>query len=128
MEEFPKSEQEYYCLDSVAHWNYCVSRTSGYDISVESEEGSKVSCGTMELSGKLTQADNIYSFDCEAVGRYVMLSGDGNEILLTEMVVGIAAGKFNQVSCIKSCFILTFPLSCLFLCYSNVEEYKSSGV
>ena len=76
------------------NWNTCVSANSGYDISVENEEGSAVSCGTMELSGKLTQADNIYSFDCDAVGRYVVLSGVSTDIILTEVVVGTASGKF----------------------------------
>ena len=97
MEDFPKSEQSYWCLESEDNWNECVSGSTGYDITVGSEEGSAVVCGTMELSGKLTQADNIYSFDCNAVGRYVELSGVGMDIILTEVVVGITAGKFNNL-------------------------------
>ena len=97
MEDFPKSEQSHWCLESMANWNICAGGASGYDIHIESEEGSAVFCGTMELSGKVRQADNIYSFDCDAVGRYVLLSGVGMDILLTEVVAVITEGKFNKI-------------------------------
>ena len=87
MEDFPKKQGvNYWCLNSIDNWNTCVSYT-GYTISVENEDGSSVVCGTMELNGTLTQADNIYSFDCDAVGRYVVLSGVSTDITLTEVVV-----------------------------------------
>ena len=63
------------------------------DVSVYQGEVKQKSCGTLQLTNGLEQADQIYTLSCDSEGDTVKLSKSIGNILVAEVVV---TGEFYK--------------------------------
>ena len=65
----------------------CKNIDTGVEVSVNTGGGTERSCGTMDLSYKHKQEDQIYTFSCNGNGDTVRLSKTSGRIRINEIVV-----------------------------------------
>ena len=88
-----------YCAKSEANFRQCVTSENNVDVSVYKKEGKQKSCGTLQLTYRLEQSDQIYKLLCNTVGDTVKLSKSTRTIAVSEVqVVVISSGKFFHMS------------------------------
>ena len=76
-----------FCVKSVNNFKNCVDRENNVDVSVYQGEVQQKSCGTLELTYGLEQADQIYTLICNTKGNTVKLSKTSGWIVVYEIAV-----------------------------------------
>ena len=84
-----------HCAQSENIFKECVDNENNVDVSVYQGEVKQKSCGTLQLSFRLGQSDQIYTLLCNAEGDMVKLSKDTGAISVQEVVV-VGAGKLDM--------------------------------
>ena len=84
------------CTKSEANFRKCVDSASNVDVSVYQEDVKLKSCGTLQLTYGLEQADQIYTLLCNAYGDTVKLSKNTEVIAVAEVVVTVS-GKYGRI-------------------------------
>ena len=80
------------CVQNQANFRICVNNDNNVDVSVYQGEVQQKSCGTLQLTYKLEQSDQIYTLVCNTEGNMVKLSKNTGNIAFFEVVV-ISTGK-----------------------------------
>ena len=84
-----------WCANSEANFRKCVESHNNVDVSVYQGEVKRKSCGTLQLTYGLEQADQIYTLLCNTHGDTVKLSKSTGSLVVPEVVMtGFALGKF----------------------------------
>ena len=85
------------CVKSDSNYRVCKDRQGDVDIAVYQGDEKQGDCGTLKLTYGLEQADQIYSFTCNAEGDTVLLSKaanpGGSNILVYEITVTTLTGN-----------------------------------
>ena len=82
-----------WCVQSEDRFKACVDNENNVDVSVyHTEVQQKSLCGTLKLTYRLGQSDQIYTLICNTKGDTVMLSKNTGAIAVNE-VVAIGTGK-----------------------------------
>ena len=76
-----------WCAQSETNFRTCVSRHNNVDVSVYRGEELQKSCGTLQLTYGLEQADQVYTLLCNTEGDAVKLSKNSGNIVVAEVVV-----------------------------------------
>ena len=76
-----------WCARSEANFRDCVEGNSNVDVSVYQGEVKQGSCGTLQLTYGLEQADQIYTLICNTEGDTVTLSKTTENLVVSEVVV-----------------------------------------
>ena len=84
-----------WCARSEANFRECVDTDNNVDVSVYQGEVKQKSCGTLQLTYGLEQADQIYTLICNTEGDNVKLSKSTGHIVVAEIVVTGQLGKSN---------------------------------
>ena len=74
-----------WCAQSEAYFRYCVDQHNNVDVSVYQGEVKQKSCGTLQLTYGLEQADQIYTLICHTEGDSVKLSKNTGYIEVSEV-------------------------------------------
>ena len=82
-----------WCGSAKANFKSCVKSHNNVDVSVYKGEVKQKSCGTLQLTNGLEQADQIYTLSCDSEGDTVKLSKSIGNILVAEVVV---TGEFYK--------------------------------
>ena len=85
-----------YCTRSVENFESCVDNENNVDVSVYQGDVKQKSCGTLQLTYGLEQADQIYTLICNFRGDTVKLSKDSGTAIVVQEVVVIGAGKLDK--------------------------------
>ena len=87
-----------------ARFKVCVDLHNNVDVSVYQGEVKQKSCGTLQLTYGLEQADQIYTLICNTEGDNVKLSKSTGHIVVAEVVVTGQLGKsnllYNKIKCV----------------------------
>ena len=83
-------------MKSEANFRKCVDSATNVDVSVYQEDVKLKSCGTLQLTYGLEQADQIYTLLCNAYGDTVKLSKNTGVIAVAEVVVTVS-GKYGRI-------------------------------
>jgi hypothetical protein len=75
------------CVKKEADFKECVDRNTDVDVSVYQGNVKQKSCGTLQLSYRLEQLDQIYTLICNVMGDKVRLSKTSGKIAVYEVVV-----------------------------------------
>ena len=75
------------CVHSEDRFRECVDNDNNVDVSVYQGEVKKKSCGTLRLTYKLEQSDQIYTLLCMAEGDIVKLSKNEGHIVVWEVAI-----------------------------------------
>ena len=93
-----------HCERSEANFRNCVDAVNNVDVSVYQGEVKQGSCGTLQLTYGLEQADQIYTLLCNTEGDTVKLSKSTEHIVVAEIVVTGQLGKsnllYNKIKCV----------------------------
>ena len=89
----------HWCLQTEARFKACVDNDNNVDVSVYQGEVKKKSCGTLQLTYRLEQSDQIYTLFCKTEGDAVKLSKSTGAISVYEIVV-TGKGNYNDYSLI----------------------------
>ena len=81
---YPDSEG---CGQSESNYHACKNNDNNVDIAVYQGDELQASCGTLQLTYGLEQADQIYTFICSTDGDTVLLSKTSGHISIFEIVV-----------------------------------------
>ena len=73
------------CYESEANFRACVDQHNNVDVSVYQGEVKQKSCGTLQLTYGLEQADQIYTLICNTEGDTVKLSKSVGTIAVSEV-------------------------------------------
>ena len=73
------------CYESEASFRACVNQHNNVDVSVYQGEVKQKSCGTLQLTYGLEQADQIYTLICNTEGDTVKLSKNKEHIAVYEV-------------------------------------------
>ena len=76
-----------WCAENDANFKMCVDGHNEVDVSVYQGEVKQSSCGTLQLTYGLEQADQIYTLICDTDGDTVKLSKSIGNINVAEVVV-----------------------------------------
>ena len=76
-----------WCARSEVNFRDCVDTDNNVDVSVYQGEVKQGSCGTLQLTYGLEQADQIYTLVCDAEGDTVTLSKSTGNIGVYEVAV-----------------------------------------
>jgi len=77
-----------FCVKSESNYRACKNQHSNVDIAVYQGDKKQGDCGTLQLQTDYKYPeDQIYSFDCSAVGDTVLLSKTSGHIVVLEIVV-----------------------------------------
>ena len=76
-----------WCAQSEANFRACVNGHNNVDVSVYQGELKQKSCGTLQLTYGLEQADQIYTLICNTEGDTVKLSKSTGHIVVTEVEI-----------------------------------------
>ena len=76
-----------HCVQSEDNFRDCVDNDNNVDVSVYQGEVKHASCGTLQLTYGLKQADQIYTLICNTDGDTVKLSKNTGVIALSEIAV-----------------------------------------
>ena len=74
-----------WCAQSEAYFKECVNAHNNVDVSVYQGEVKQKSCGTLQLTYGLEQADQIYTLICNTEGDTVKLSKSTGHIVVYEV-------------------------------------------
>ena len=96
-----------WCAQSLAYFRACVDRETNVDVSVYQGQAQQKSCGTLQLTYGLNQADQIYTLLCNIEGDTVKLSKTTEYISVHEVVVTTSRSrtgnhKFTQLNTFKT--------------------------
>ena len=78
-------DPDYFCVQSEANFKGCVDTVTNVDVSVYQGEVKQKSCGTLQLTYGLEQADQIYTLICNTEGDTVKLSKSVGTIAVSEV-------------------------------------------
>ena len=76
-----------WCVLSEDNFKRCVNRHNNVDVSVYQGEVKQKSCGTLQLTYRLEQSDQIYTLLCNTRGDTVKLSKNSGALVVAEVVV-----------------------------------------
>ena len=76
-----------WCVMSLNNYASCKNVHRNVDVSVYLGEEHQKSCGTLQLTNELKQADQIYTFFCDVEGDSIRLSKKSEQISIYEIVV-----------------------------------------
>ena len=92
-----------WCALSEANFKKCVDNDNNVDVSVYQGDVQQKSCGTLQLTYRLEQSDQIYTLICNTEGDTVKLSKGKGKIYVGEVAV-TTKGMFLH----ESLHLLTF--------------------
>ena len=98
-----------WCVQSEGNYQECKDGHNNVDIAVHQGDELQATCGTLQLTYALNQADQIYTFICSTDGDTVLLSKTADHLSVYEIVV-TSTGNFTGVNTI--CYINTLQLAC----------------
>ncbi|XP_063688845.1 uncharacterized protein LOC134821947 [Bolinopsis microptera] len=76
---------DYSCVQNEATFKYCINTVTNVDVSVYQGEEQLKSCGTLQLTYGLEQADQIYTLICNTEGNTLKLSKSTGLIAVSEV-------------------------------------------
>ena len=82
-----------WCVKSPNNYASCKDSHRNVDVSVYLGEEHQKSCGTLQLTNELEQADQIYTFFCDVEGDSIRLSKKSEQISIYEIVVTSLQGE-----------------------------------
>ena len=97
-----------WCAESEAYFRECVDADNNADVSVYQGQVQQKSCGTLQLTYGLEQADQIYTLLCNTEGDTVKLSKTTGVLVVFEVVVtGTGKSKivFYSIQQLLKCHI-----------------------
>ena len=77
----------HWCVRNESNYQTCKDNHNNVDVAVYQGDELQATCGTLQLTYGLEQADQIYTFICGAEGDTVFLSKTSNKISVFEIVV-----------------------------------------
>lgn len=82
-----------WCVRSTDNYASCKDIHSNVDVSVYLGEEHQESCGTLQLTNELEQADQTYTFFCDVEGDSIRLSKKSKQMSIYEVVVTSLQGE-----------------------------------
>ena len=76
-----------WCVQSESNYQGCKVSHNNVDIAVYQGDELQATCGTLQITYALDQADQIYTFTCDTDGDTVLLSKTSDHISVWEIVV-----------------------------------------
>ena len=76
------------CVNSEVAFKKCVDENTGVEVSVHRGDVKQKSCGTLQLTYRLEQSDQVYTMTCESVGDTVKLSKLGGVTVFEVAITG----------------------------------------
>ena len=87
------------CVRTVADYQLCKDEYINTDVSVYLGEVKQRSCGTLQTTYGLEQADQVYTFICSVRGDVVMLTKSQKQLRVDEIVITGGKGSYRGIDC-----------------------------
>ena len=87
-----------WCVQSDSNYQTCKDNDNNVDIAVYQGDELQATCGTLQLTYALDQADQIYTFTCDTDGDTILRSKTSDYISVFEIVV-TSTGNFTVQPC-----------------------------